>query len=195
MWQELANIRLLPLPNLGTKSHQQECLWRQHPEQECLGLFWCGFGLLEAGSGVFPAFLTYVCQLQLQSSLNLMNVDQGLGRQLATSEGTETQESRDTCRLHAWLSNRTELGIHFSDSSSLTLYFPTLPLGLIVVLQLLSHVQLFATPWTAALQASLSFTISWSLPWALEEVEKRTFSWDQVAGWPCLEQDTTSPLC
>ena len=26
--------------------------------------------------------------------------------------------------------------------------------------QLLSHVQLFATPWTAALQASLSFTIS-----------------------------------
>ena len=27
----------------------------------------------------------------------------------------------------------------------------------------LSHVQLFATPWTAARQASLSFTISWSL--------------------------------
>ena len=29
--------------------------------------------------------------------------------------------------------------------------------------QLLSPVQLFATPWTAACQASLSFTISWSL--------------------------------
>ena len=29
--------------------------------------------------------------------------------------------------------------------------------------QLLSHVQLFATPWTAALQSSLSFTNSWSL--------------------------------
>ena len=28
---------------------------------------------------------------------------------------------------------------------------------------LLSHVQLFAAPWTAACQASLSFTISWSL--------------------------------
>ena len=28
---------------------------------------------------------------------------------------------------------------------------------------MLSHVQLFATPWTAALQASQSFTISWSL--------------------------------
>ena len=31
------------------------------------------------------------------------------------------------------------------------------------VVQSLSHVQLFATPWTAARQASLSFTISWSL--------------------------------
>ena len=29
--------------------------------------------------------------------------------------------------------------------------------------QLLSHVRLFMTPWTAACQASLSFTISWSL--------------------------------
>ena len=29
--------------------------------------------------------------------------------------------------------------------------------------QLLSHVLLFVTPWTAACQASLSFTISWSL--------------------------------
>ena len=34
---------------------------------------------------------------------------------------------------------------------------------LVVVIQLLSHVQLFATPWTAACQASLSFTISQSL--------------------------------
>ena len=33
----------------------------------------------------------------------------------------------------------------------------------LVVVQSLSHVQLFATPWTATLQASLSFTISWSL--------------------------------
>ena len=32
-----------------------------------------------------------------------------------------------------------------------------------VVVQSLSCVQLFETPWTAACQASLSFTISWSL--------------------------------
>ena len=33
-----------------------------------------------------------------------------------------------------------------------------------VVIQSPSHVQLFASPWTAARQASLSFTISWTLP-------------------------------
>ena len=36
-------------------------------------------------------------------------------------------------------------------------------ISLFVVVQALSCVQLFATPWTAARQASLSFTISWSL--------------------------------
>ena len=34
---------------------------------------------------------------------------------------------------------------------------------LIGVVQSLSHVQLFVTPWTTACQASLSFTISWNL--------------------------------
>ena len=33
----------------------------------------------------------------------------------------------------------------------------------VVVVQSLSRVQLFATPWTAACQSSLSFTISWNL--------------------------------
>ena len=33
----------------------------------------------------------------------------------------------------------------------------------VVAVQLLSHVYLFATPWAAARQSSLSFTISWSL--------------------------------
>ena len=35
-------------------------------------------------------------------------------------------------------------------------------IGKDVVVQLLSRVRLFATPWTAARQVSLSFTISWS---------------------------------
>ena len=40
---------------------------------------------------------------------------------------------------------------------------PSLSLGKQVVVQLLSRVQLFVTPWTEAQQASLSFTISRSL--------------------------------
>ena len=36
-------------------------------------------------------------------------------------------------------------------------------LEIVAVVQLLSHVQFFVTPWTAACQASLSFTISQSL--------------------------------
>ena len=35
--------------------------------------------------------------------------------------------------------------------------------SIFIVIQLLSHVQLFATPWTAAHQATLFFTISQSL--------------------------------
>ena len=35
--------------------------------------------------------------------------------------------------------------------------------SLVVGVQSLSHVQLFVTPWTAAHQTSLPFTISWSL--------------------------------
>ena len=34
----------------------------------------------------------------------------------------------------------------------------------VVIVQSLSHVQLFVTPWTTTHQASLFFTISWSLP-------------------------------
>ena len=52
------------------------------------------------------------------------------------------------------------------------------PLGLVIIdwrfssVQLLSCVRLFATPWTAACQASLSFTISQSLlkPMSIESV-------------------------
>ena len=39
-----------------------------------------------------------------------------------------------------------------------------LPRGAVSLVQLLSHVRLFVTPWTAAHQASLSFTNSQSLP-------------------------------
>ena len=43
---------------------------------------------------------------------------------------------------------------------------------LLLVVQSLSHVQLLVTPWTATRQASLSFTVSWSLlkPMSIESV-------------------------
>ena len=40
-----------------------------------------------------------------------------------------------------------------------------------VVVQALTCVQLFVTPWTAACQAALSFTISWSLLFKLMSIE------------------------
>ena len=51
------------------------------------------------------------------------------------------------------------------------------------VVQLLSHVRLFVTPWTAACQASLSLTISWSHP---------TISSSVVPFSSCLQSFPTS---
>ena len=65
---------------------------------------------------------------------------------------------------------------HTAENSHITYSQPSIPWILsylwiqpncrwcnIVVVQSLSHVRIFATPWTAAHQSSLSFTISWSL--------------------------------
>ena len=41
--------------------------------------------------------------------------------------------------------------------------------------QSLSHIQLFVTPWTAARQASLSITISWSLLKLMSLVECKAY--------------------
>ena len=48
--------------------------------------------------------------------------------------------------------------------SKISSYSTSSLLQTIIVVQLFSHVQLFATPWTAAHQAALSLTISKSLP-------------------------------
>ena len=56
--------------------------------------------------------------------------------------------SSGTKETLVWKSSDSWLRIHLSFSS----------------VQLLSRVQLFVTPWTAARQASLSITSSWGLP-------------------------------
>ena len=49
-----------------------------------------------------------------------------------------------------------------SNTSAASVHAPA-PRGLLSSVQSLSHAQLFSTPWTAARQASLSITNSWSL--------------------------------
>ena len=52
----------------------------------------------------------------------------------------------------------------------LLFYSPVGCLNIYVVVQSLSCIQLFVIPWTAALQASLSFTISWNLLMSIESL-------------------------
>ena len=58
--------------------------------------------------------------------------------------------------LSAWFYHRLMM---LTCSAAFWIWLMNLP----IVVQSLSHVQLFATSWTAARQVSLSFTISWSL--------------------------------
>ena len=64
----------------------------------------------------------------------------------------------DHCK-YSWPSMLAESTSENSTSHRLKIYI----LKFFVVVQSLSHVQLFVIPWTAAHQASLSFTIFWSL--------------------------------
>ena len=49
----------------------------------------------------------------------------------------------------------------------------------VIAVQLLSHVQLFVTTWTAACQASLSFTISQDVSIA-GLLQNNTISWEDL---------------
>ena len=53
--------------------------------------------------------------------------------------------------------------VHWVDDAIQPSHPLLLPPPLIVAVQLLSRVRLFATPWTAASQTSLSFIVSWNL--------------------------------
>ena len=53
--------------------------------------------------------------------------------------------------------------VSFVFSSFAGMFFNFSAISIVVAVQSLSLVGLFATPWTVAIQASLSFTVSWSL--------------------------------
>ena len=63
------------------------------------------------------------------------------------------------CQAHVWYS----ISIHGLNTWMNSWVSRHALLSILLVVQSLSHVQLSATPWTAAHQALLSFTISWSL--------------------------------
>ena len=86
-----------------------------------------------------------------------------------------------TITLPEYFGGPIDSPVSFSSPLQSTLYTVTF----VTVVQLLTHVQLFATPWTAAHQASLSFTISWNLL-KLMTIELRMPSNHLILCWPSL---------
>ena len=82
------------------------------------------------------------------------------------------------------------------EADSLPLSYQESPFNLnevsVVVVQLLSRVWLFATPWTAALQGSLSLTISWTLL-KLRSIESVMLSNHFIPRCPLLLLRSISP--
>ena len=63
-----------------------------------------------------------------------------------------------------WNQKHSKNGLNYkTEADSEAQKLNTVTKGEEVVVQSLGHIQLSANPWTAACQASLSFTISWSL--------------------------------
>ena len=66
-------------------------------------------------------------------------------------------------KKNEWKQKEAHAIVSFLGTPILFISAPSKIPHLILVVQLLSHVRLFATPWTATCQVSLSFTISQSL--------------------------------
>ena len=76
---------------------------------------------------------------------------------LQSVTGTQRRTNQETCREVNGIKQKTIILAWHWDFKFLQLY------EVVVVVQLLSHVQIFVIPWTAVLQASLSFNFSWNL--------------------------------
>ena len=89
--------------------------------------------------------------------------DHWYSKVLASILGKEKKEKKSSCKY--WGNNTVQHHMHmissFTEKRQANQY--NAQTNCLIVVPLLSHVQLFATPWTAAHKASLSFTISWSL--------------------------------
>ena len=80
-------------------------------------------------------------------------------------KGITSQGSTDTILNNPWI--KRDKGVSKSDCDLCKMFHDTVARSQNYVqfrsVQLLNHVPLFATPWTAARQASLCITTSWSL--------------------------------
>ena len=89
-------------------------------------------------------------------------------REVKQSQGLSSEKLRSGIPSHICLTHGPRFGCHcFQVGNSKTLFRSSAPSQLFRIfssVQSLSRVRLFATPWTAALQASLSITNSRSLP-------------------------------
>ena len=84
----------------------------------------------------------------LNSITDSMDMNLSKLREMVEDKGAWLAAVHGGAKSQTWLSDRTKITIIFYQFSSV---------------QLLSHVWLFATPWTAACQVSLSITNSWNL--------------------------------
>ena len=97
----------------------------------------------------------------LDSITNWMDVSLSELREMVMDREAWRAAIHEVAKSQTQLSDWTELNWMISDVE--LLFICLLAIDAVVVVQLLSFVQLFATPWTTACQPSLSFTISWSL--------------------------------
>ena len=87
-----------------------------------------------------------------------INIDPSLPYNLQTA--LKFYQNNSVSRLHLVASPPQLLSI-WNNSSGFP-FVTLLLLKIVIAIQLLSHAQLFATPWTTARQCPLSFTVSWS---------------------------------
>ena len=99
-----------------------------------------------------------VCSLCWDNGIE--STQQGLSTRFLRFSGLHWRWEKYLCLGCTLQTEGSGEGTHCPQTSSNT---PPSGDTAVIVVQSLSRVRLFATPWTAACQASLSFTISWSL--------------------------------
>ena len=127
---------------------------------------------------IFVIFQIYACNVILPTNFKMFTVIQRFRTCILLHIGEAKDEE---IKQSDWKQEN-----HIGTEDKTQIYF-----RLLLIAQLLSHVQLFETPWTAAHQAFLSFTISQSLL-KLLSIELEMPSNNLILCWPLLLPPSTS---